>query len=80
MTQGIKDESYRAYALSELAKHLPAELWPEALSVTRGVKDESYRAYALGELVKHLPAEGLPEALSMMRRDQGCIISCFRAE
>ena len=49
MTREIKDESYRAFALSALAS-TPRELLPEALSVTRQIKAESDRAYALIEL------------------------------
>ncbi|PZO44295.1 MAG: hypothetical protein DCF15_22170, partial [Phormidesmis priestleyi] len=43
--------------------HLPAELLPEALSVTREIKDESSRANALRGLAQHLPTELLQGAL-----------------
>ena len=70
MTREIKAaSSLSTSVLSELVKHLPAELLPEALSVTREIRDEYYRASALSELAKHLP-ELWPEALSVTREIQ----------
>ena len=52
--QAIEDSSGRAYALRELAPHLPAEqqaeVRAEALTVARSIEDSFSRARALGEL------------------------------
>ena len=65
-TREVKEFS-RSSVLRDLAKHLPVEILPEALSVAKEIEDKSYRAKALSELAKYLPIELLPEALDATR-------------
>ncbi|NCQ98303.1 MAG: trypsin-like serine protease, partial [Microcystis aeruginosa L211-101] len=66
VARAIRDEKYRATALTGLAPYLP-EILPEALATAREIRDEYYRAEALTGLAPYLPENLLPEALATAR-------------
>ncbi|MEM8504941.1 MAG: NB-ARC domain-containing protein [Cyanobacteria bacterium P01_D01_bin.1] len=66
----ISGQLTRSSDLSEIAKHLPKELLPEALEIVCQNQDESDRSLTLSEVAKYLPEELLPEALETARQIQ----------
>ncbi len=60
--QAIRNESYRANALTALADKLP-EVLAKALEAAQSIKNESYRAYALMALADKLTPDLLAKAL-----------------
>ncbi|WP_250566006.1 AAA-like domain-containing protein, partial [Adonisia turfae] len=65
-TQGF---SYRAFAISQIAKLLPSQYLSEAIDITRQIQDTSDRIRALTELAKRR-VELWPNALEVTRQIQ----------
>ncbi len=59
----IQNENERAFALNELAPHLPTALLPEALEAALAIQNKSQRVQALIGLTPYLPEALLLEAL-----------------
>ncbi len=66
--RSIRNEEYRAYALSTLAPHLPPALreqaLAEALAAVRSIKDDKYRVHVLSSLAPHLLERKREEAMA----------------
>jgi hypothetical protein len=64
----LGNDSDRAWALTGVAPHLPADQQPgvlsQALAAAAAISDDSDRAQALAELAPHLPADLLGQALA----------------
>jgi hypothetical protein len=67
----ILDELKRCQVIGVLAPHLPASLFPEALTAARAISNKQYRAQALAALAPHLSPEqrnlALADALAAAR-------------